>query len=710
VEGVFSRLMLFSSREEFAIFRPRILSNFHMFSIPVTTPVLEDLAQSREVVKVYPDRMMYPLLPVADTGEVYADQRGKPFVTTKTVTKLLGAPDAWSKGYRGRGVNIAVIDTVALQQHQAIAKNILGGFPTSTIPGDYTDLNGHGVWVAAMAAGNQWVSPNGLETVGVAPEASLSLIKALGFVIGVGSDSSVIDAIGNAIARGAHIINMSLGSEQVPENLEDDPQAIAVKRATDAGILVLCAAGNSGPGPRTINSPGAVEEAITVGSYNPVTGRISDFSSVGPTPDGRIKPDVVAPGENVFGPAVGLLDFSLPPRGVLRASVLSGTCLTKDVNIYTPDGPVALGDLEIGDTVYSYSYDGRVVTGRITNIIEHDVKEIYEVSTCRSRRLIATGNHPVLIKDSGHTPPRWKKVEDLKPNKHSVVIATPDPTPVQELNEVITIDVARALGYFLADGWINHSKRNNQICVAPDGDWLFKTLGLPFKTYKGGKWHYTYSKKVALALTLLGFGQLHNNARLPGWVYHLEKDKIKAFIDGFAKGDACIQHGFFVFELASQWLVRDLKYLCDWVGYRTGCIKFRERTIKPPGTKAPRPWKSWVLCINTKRETAKTELVKNIEKIGEDKVYDLTIEPYPHFIAEGIVVHNSMATPAAAGIAALMYESAWRQGVRLTPAMFKDMMARYGEFAGNKSNYYGWGVPTWDIWERYAREVIGISV
>jgi Ni,Fe-hydrogenase III small subunit len=278
-----------------------------------------------------------------------------------------------------------------------------------------------------------------------------------------------------------------------------------------------------------------------------------------------------------------MLDFALPPRGVLRASVLSGTCLTKDVNIYTPDGPVALGDLEIGDTVYSYSYDGRVVTGRITNIIEHDVKEIYEVTTCRSRRLIATGNHPVLIKDSGHTPPRWKKVEDLKPNKHSVVIATPDPTPVQELNEVITIDVARALGYFLADGWINRSK-------------------------------------------------------------------------------------------------------------------------------APRPWKSWVLCINTKRETAKTELVKNIEKIGEDKVYDLTIEPYPHFIAEGIVVHNSMATPAAAGIAALMYESAWRQGVRLTPAMFKDMMASYGEFAGNKSNYYGWGVPTWDIWERYAREVIGISV
>jgi len=395
VEGVFSRLMLFSFREEFAVFRPRILSNFHMFSIPVTTPVLEDLAQSREVVKVYPDRMMYPLLPVADTGEVYADQRGKPFVTTKTVTRLLGAPDAWSKGYRGRGVNIAVIDTVALQQHQAIAKNILGGVPTSTIPGDYTDLNGHGVWVAAMAAGNQWVSPNGLETVGVAPEASLTLIKALGFVIGAGSDSSVIDAIGHAIARGAHIINMSLGSEQVPENLEDDPQAIAVKRATDAGILVMCAAGNSGPDPRTINSPGAVEEAITVGSYNPVTGKISDFSSVGPTPDGRLKPDVVAPGENVFGPAVGMLDFALPPRGVLRASVLSGT---------------------------------------------------------------------------------------------------------------------------------------------------------------------------------------------------------------------------------------------------------------------------------------------------------------------------SMATPAAAGIAALMYESAWRQGVRLTPAMFKDMMARYGEFAGNKSNYYGWGVPTWDIWERYAREVIGISV
>lgn len=100
------------------------------------------------------------------------------------------------------------------------------------------------------------------------------------------------------------ILNLSLGT---PANIpcEKDPLCKAVDAATKAGLIVVVAAGNSGPKEGTILSPGISRNVITVGAVDdkrtidPSDDTIAPFSSRGPTIEGLIKPDIVAPGVNI---------------------------------------------------------------------------------------------------------------------------------------------------------------------------------------------------------------------------------------------------------------------------------------------------------------------------------------------------------------------------------------------------------------------------
>lgn len=115
-----------------------------------------------------------------------------------------------------------------------------------------------------------------------------------------------------------HGVNLSVGYDFEPEWFAcgQSPLCVEVDRLVRSGVVVVVAAGNSGfgivtsqDGPSsaglslTINDPGNAELAITVGSTHrdmPHTDGVSYFSSKGPTGDGRIKPDLVAPGEKVI--------------------------------------------------------------------------------------------------------------------------------------------------------------------------------------------------------------------------------------------------------------------------------------------------------------------------------------------------------------------------------------------------------------------------
>jgi serine protease AprX len=111
--------------------------------------------------------------------------------------------------------------------------------------------------------------------------------------------------ITNKEAFNIKVLNLSLGSTAT-ESFSNDPICQAVEKAWQAGIVVCAAAGNDGPQPRTIGSPGIDPLIITVGALddmntvNPEDEMVASFSSRGPTIDGLIKPDVLAPGTNII--------------------------------------------------------------------------------------------------------------------------------------------------------------------------------------------------------------------------------------------------------------------------------------------------------------------------------------------------------------------------------------------------------------------------
>ena len=118
---------------------------------------------------------------------------------------------------------------------------------------------------------------------------------------------------------------MSLGYNFEPEWFAcgQSPLCVEVDRLVKTGVVVVVAAGNTGYGTLkstigattagmalTINDPGNSDLAITVGSTHrdmPHVYGVSYFSSKGPTGDGRIKPDLVAPGEKIISAATGSL-------------------------------------------------------------------------------------------------------------------------------------------------------------------------------------------------------------------------------------------------------------------------------------------------------------------------------------------------------------------------------------------------------------------
>jgi subtilisin family serine protease len=155
------------------------------------------------------------------------------------------------------------------------------------------DLNGHGTYCAGLVAGTGAAS-NGNFT-GIAPGAQLISAK-VALAEGTGFSSWIIRGIEWSITTGADIILIPFTTLGFP----GDPLSVAVRAATEHGILVIAAAGDSGPNHMTIMSPAESIAALTVGAFDVAQGKIAEFSSRGPTFDMRTKPDLIAPGVDII--------------------------------------------------------------------------------------------------------------------------------------------------------------------------------------------------------------------------------------------------------------------------------------------------------------------------------------------------------------------------------------------------------------------------
>jgi serine protease AprX len=299
------------------------------YSVPARSIWL--LASDPEVVHISPDRKLKSMLDLTDSA--------------------VNAGAAWTSGWTGIGVAVAVIDS-GISSHPDLDNRIV--YKQDFVGGGTDDHFGHGQHVAGIIAGSGKSSTCSNCTrllKGIAPGANVLDLRVLD-QNGSGTDSSVIAAIQQAISLktkyNIRVINLSLG-RPVYESYTQDPLCQAVEAAWNAGIVVVVAAGNSGRdnsqgtnGYATITAPGNDPYVITVGAMKTMgtaaryDDLIASYSSKGPTSiDHVVKPDIVAPGNQVVSLLAGTSHFAqMFPNNIVPLSYYQNTTQTNSSNVY----------------------------------------------------------------------------------------------------------------------------------------------------------------------------------------------------------------------------------------------------------------------------------------------------------------------------------------------------------------------------------------
>lgn len=225
---------------------------------------------------------------------------------TKAQLDLIGAPAAHACGLTGKGIVVGFLDSGFELTHPATKHiHVLGQHDfvkgddvVSNEAGDPRDQATHGTSTLSLLAG---LDPGNY--VGGAPDVSVLLAKTEDV------SSEVMSEEDNYVAglewvemKGADLASSSLGYLDwwKPEDFDGKtaPTTKAVNAAVTRGMVCLTATGNEGPGEKTLGVPADAVGVLSIGAVG-LNGSIASFSSRGPTADGRIKPEFVAPGARV---------------------------------------------------------------------------------------------------------------------------------------------------------------------------------------------------------------------------------------------------------------------------------------------------------------------------------------------------------------------------------------------------------------------------
>jgi hypothetical protein len=235
--------------------------------------------------------------------------------------KLVGAPVAWTAGANGTGLVYGSIDTGADYTHEAITNNYRGRNADGSFSHDYnwfdfgatrtpapSDSHGHGTHTIGTVTGTagevpigvapkaKWVSVNGLKDNADVRLKSLQWMMAPTKLDGTEPDAT----------KAPDVVGMSWWTGSPAGELFHE----SVKNLRAAGIEVTKSAGNNGPGPESISSPGQFQEIRGIAAVD-ANSDIASFSSRGPSPmahAGRAplwKPDYAAPGVDTLSSTPG---------------------------------------------------------------------------------------------------------------------------------------------------------------------------------------------------------------------------------------------------------------------------------------------------------------------------------------------------------------------------------------------------------------------
>lgn len=220
---------------------------------------------------------------------------------------LLGVPELHACGLSGAGVVLGVQDSGFTLGHKAFAAAqviaardfVHGDDQVADEPNDKPGQDDHGTMVLSTIIGQ-----DGDAYGGVAPGVSVILAKTEDISVEAPIEEDYFVAGLEWIeGMGADLWTASLGYLDWYTYSDLDGQTTLAAQASlvalQNGLIMFNAIGNSGPGPATLSTPSDTDGVIAVGAVD-LGGALTNFSSRGPTADGRIKPDVLAPGGGVW--------------------------------------------------------------------------------------------------------------------------------------------------------------------------------------------------------------------------------------------------------------------------------------------------------------------------------------------------------------------------------------------------------------------------
>jgi len=276
------------------------------------------------------------------------------------------ADRTWGTGVTGRGIVVGTSDSGVDGTHPALRNGFRGGDDSWYDPWNHSrtpvDHGGHGTHTLGSAVGR---SPTGAVPGRDPGEVPVATAPAIGVAPGaewmgcvnldrnLGNVPYYLDCLQFMLApfpyggdpfrdgrpeRAPHVLTNSWGCP-VQEGCDATAMRSAIQAITAAGIFFAVAAGNSGPTCGSLHDPPAwFPESVAVAAVGP-EGRLADFSSRGPAPDGSTKPDVAAPGVDVLSALPG------NTYGVLSGTSMATPHVAGVVALMWSANPKLIGDL-----------------------------------------------------------------------------------------------------------------------------------------------------------------------------------------------------------------------------------------------------------------------------------------------------------------------------------------------------------------------------
>jgi len=335
--------------------------DLHIYKTVVSsTDELYSLTDRKNVISIYGDKTLRHALYL---NGIKAEEY--PFKERDIDNEFHRATGPWI----GRGVTVAIIDSGIDYTHpdffdddgKSIIKVLVSLFYISESTGEYIfwepykngtmndllncdmllwekygepaflDINGHGTHVAGIIAGRGHAS-NG-KFMGIAPGVQLVVVKAFN-KDGVADMDMCLEALewvyNNTEKYDIEILNISWGANFASDG--NDPLSLAVDELSEEkGVWVFAAAGNEGNIPTTIVVPAVARKAFAVGAWDPYYDKLASFSSLGPTIDMRMKPDLVVAGVMIVSCKSQFADFPDEYEVNTYYVALSGTSMATPV-------------------------------------------------------------------------------------------------------------------------------------------------------------------------------------------------------------------------------------------------------------------------------------------------------------------------------------------------------------------------------------------